>query len=124
MGDGSATQHVGILYDPKLSGEPNHRPALRYATVRDATYSTIMMCVLDRHGVESSPIAEGDVYFLLDGRKCVAHNDLLNVFAGKDNAVKGFLVHKENESVMARYSRVQGVGTFKLLEHLILIRAS
>ena len=39
-----------------------------------------------------------------------AHNDLLKVFAGKDKTVKDFLVHKEHESVMAHYSRVQGVG--------------
>ncbi len=87
---------MGIFYDPKLSGEPNHRPALRFATVRNETYANLMQPVLQRHRMEgSTELTDGDLYFLMDGKKTGCHSELLRPFLGKDKTVREFVLHKD-----------------------------
>ena len=45
---------VGIVYDPKLAGEPTHRPMVRTCPVRD-NYPSLIETVLKRHPPRGRP---------------------------------------------------------------------
>ena len=61
-----------------------------------------------------------DIYFLLDGSKGPSVGQLMKPFPAK-KAVKEFKVFKDEESVLARYEKVRGVGTVQLNEGLHLV---
>ncbi len=117
------SQFVAIFFDPKLSGEPLHRPGLRTASVRAETYHDIVKVLLGRHGGANTPIGEQDLYFLMDGGKQGIQNELLRPFAGKDKSVKTYMIHKDEESMMQRYGKVMGVATIRLEETLTVLSA-
>ncbi len=123
MKDLPSSQFVAIFFDPKLSGEPLHRPGLRTASVRAETYNDIVKVLLGRHGMAKSAIGEQDLYFVMDGGKQGAQNELLKPFAGKEKSVKTYMIHKDEESMMQRYGKVMGVATIRLEETLMIISA-
>ncbi len=61
------------------------------------------------------------MYFLMDGTKPNANSDLLKVFAGKDKSVKPCNIIKDEESMLDRYGKVQGIGTVRLDEGLLIV---
>ncbi len=117
----SAIGYVGIFFDPKRSGEPQYRPYLRTAAIREDTYTSIIKVILNRHSVTTDEIGERDVYFLMDGNKPGASSDLLNIFSGKDKSVKPCTIFKDEESMLDRYGKVQGIGTVRLDEGLFIV---
>ena len=68
--DPSASKYIGTFYDPKLSGEGNHRPQLRVPPLQDESFKRLAELARSRFGVEvGDDIPEGDLYFLFDGGK-------------------------------------------------------
>ena len=110
---------MGIFYDPKMSGEPNCRPQVRTCGVRDNS-KDLITTILKRNGEEDDPIGANDIYFLLDGSKGPSVGQLMKPFPAK-KAVKEFNVFNDEESVLARYEKVRGVGTVQLNEGLHLV---
>ena len=112
--------YTAIFYDPQLSGEPMHRPAIRTAPLR-AVYQKIIAKVLARFGDSDEELPAGDLYFLFDNGKSGNTNDLLKPFMGKSKVVKQFLIHKEQESVAKRYKKVRGCAALQLHEMLNVV---
>jgi hypothetical protein len=64
--DPSASKYIGIFYDPKLSGEANHRPQLRVPPLRYESLKRLIELARSRFGVEvGDDIPEGDLYFFV-----------------------------------------------------------
>ena len=57
--------YTAVFYDPKLSGEPTHRPNIRTAPLR-AEYGKNIKHVIARFEAEPDTLPVGDAYFLLD----------------------------------------------------------
>ncbi len=122
-GDTAKPTYIAIYYDPKLSGEPSHRPNIRTATVRDSTYKDLIKCIMDARGAKEGTIADGDVYFLLDGGKVPGMSGLMSPFQHRKKCVKQFTVIKDFESQSLRAGKVQGLATLKLDEGLHIVSA-
>ncbi len=57
----------------------------------------------------------------MDGTKPGAHNELLKPFAGKDKSLKTATIIKDEDSMLDRYGKVQGVATVRLEEGLLIV---
>ena len=68
--------YTAVFHDPKLSGEPTHRPNIRTAPLR-AEYGHHINKVSTRFQAELEALPVGDAYFLFDngktGNSCRAH---------------------------------------------------
>ena len=124
--DPSASKYIGIFYDPKLSGEANHRPQLRVPPLRYESLKRLIELARSRFGaVVGDDIPEGDLYFLFDGGKIGNQVELLKPFAGKPKSVKTFVLWRDEDSLMQRQLRVRGsIGTYRQEERLHIISAS
>ena len=64
--DPSASKYIGIIYDPKLSGEANHRPQLRVPPLRYECLKRLIELARSRFGaVVGDDIPQGDLYFFV-----------------------------------------------------------
>ena len=95
---------MAIFFDPKLSGEATHRPAIRQPPLREEMYHKLLKMVLGRSPDADPP--EQDLYFLFDGGKEGIHSDLLRPFSGMNKCCKTFSIYKDEDSVSRRFARV------------------
>ena len=73
--------YTAIFFDPKLSGEPTHRPNIRTAPLR-AEYGNNTKKVIARFQAEPEALPVGDAYFLFDNGKSGNYPELMKPFAG------------------------------------------
>ena len=82
--DPSASKYIGIFYDPKLSGEANHRPHLRVPPLRYASFKRLIELARSRFGVEvGGRHPGGRLVLLFDGGKMGNQVELLKPFRGQ-----------------------------------------
>jgi hypothetical protein len=63
--DPASSKYIGVFYDPKLSGEANHRPQLRVPPLRYELFKRLIELARGRFGPEvGDDIPEGDLCFL------------------------------------------------------------
>ena len=124
--DPAKSKYVGIFFDPKVSGEANHRPQLRMPPLRMDNYRRLIELARARFGAEvGDDIPGGDLYFLLDGGKTGNQQELLKPFTGKQKTVKHFTLWRDEDSLTQRYQRVKGgIATYRQEEHLYIVSAS
>jgi len=124
--DPSQSKYVGIVFDPKLAGEANHRPQLRVPPLRLDNYKRLIELARGRFGTEvGDDIPEGDLYFVLDGGKAGNTTDLLKPFASKAKTVRTFTLWRDEDSMTQRLARVKGgIGTYRQGETLLIVSAS
>ena len=124
--DPSQSKYVGIVFDPKLAGEANHRPQLRVPPLRLDNYKRLIELARGRFGTEvGDDIPEGDLYFVLDGGKAGNTTDLLKPFASKAKTVRTFTLWRDEDSMTQRLARVKGgIGTYRQGETLLIVNAS
>ena len=112
--------YTAVFYDPKLSGEPTHRPNIRTAPLRAECGQNIKK-VIARCATEPDTLPVGDAYFLFDNGKSGNYPELMKPFAGMEKTVKQYVVYKEEMSVHKRFKRVQGCATLQLHETLHIV---
>ena len=125
--DPSQSKYVGVVYDPKVSGEANHRPQLRVPPLRIENCKRLIELARGRFGQEvgDDDLPEGDLYFVLDGGKSGNTAELLKPFANKAKTVRTFTLWRDEDSMTQRLSRVKGgIGTYRQAETLLIVSAS
>lgn len=78
---GSSSEPIGIIYDPKLSGEAITRPRIRLPPFKEENCRSLVRAVLS---ARESPteINSGDVYVFFDGGKTGLSSALVRLRAG------------------------------------------
>jgi len=124
--DPASSKYIGVFYDPKLSGEANHRPQLRVPPLRYEPFKRLIELARGRFGPEvGDDIPDGDLYFLFDGGKMGNQVELLKPFSGKPKSVKTFILWRDEDSLVQRQFRVRGgIGTYRQEERLHIISAN
>ena len=91
--DPAKSKYIGVFYDPKVSGEANHRPMQRVPPLRAELVRRLLDLAKSRFGSqEGGGVPEGDLYFLFDGGKSGNQAELLKPFHSKQKTVKTFLL--------------------------------
>ena len=124
--DPAKSKYIGVFYDPKVSGEANHRPMQRVPPLRVELVRRLLDIAKSRFGSqEGDGVPEGDLYFLFDGGKSGNQADLLKPFQSKQKTVKTFLLWRDEDSVTQRLQRVKGgIGSCRQSEQLHLVCAT
>ena len=120
--DETGGKYVAIFYDPKLSGEATHRPAIRQPPLRKEVFAKLLKTVLGRSPDGDPP--EQDVYFLFDGGKDGIHSDLLRPFSSMDVLAWTYSIYRDEDSVSRRFAKVQGTGVLQLDEKMLVVSKS
>ena len=63
------SEHVGIFFDVKLSGEPSCQPAQLVSPVRKELYENLIKMAIRRKNQDPRELPDGDLYFIFDGGK-------------------------------------------------------
>ena len=121
--DPAKSKYIGVFYDPKVSGEANHRPMQRVPPLRAELVRRLLDLAKSRFGSqEGDGVPEGDLYFLFDGGKSGNQAELLKPFQSKQKTVKTFLLWRDEDSVTQRLQRVKGgIGSCRQSEQLHLV---
>jgi len=124
--DPAQSKYIGIFFDPKLSGEANHRPQWRMPPLRMDNYKRLIELARGRFGeTVGDDILDGDLYFVMDGGKTGNQQELLKPFASKLKSVKLFTLWRDEDSMTQRLQRVKGgIATYRQEEHLYIVSAS
>ena len=124
--DPGHSKYIGIFFDPKVSGEANHRPQWRMPPLRMDNYKRLIELARGRFGeAVGDDIPDGDLYFVMDGGKTGNQQDLLKPFASKPKSVKIFTLWRDEDSMIQRLQRVKGgIATYRQEEHLYIVSAS
>ena len=68
--DPAKSKYIGVFYDPKVSGEANHRPMQRVPPLRVELVRRLLDLAKVPLWVSGGDgVPEGDLYFLFDGGK-------------------------------------------------------